>query len=70
MESDPDAADEQSQRKRRERILGVVGLIAIAVGVVWKFLSPWTNLKTDVAAIVVMFIGLIAASRLKNPRGS
>ena len=55
---------EQAQQKRRDRTLTVVAAIGLGAAMIWKFILPWTTLRTDLAFMFLTFIGLLAVSRL------
>ena len=57
-------APEQAQRRRRDRTIAVVAFVGIIAAVVWRFIAPWTGLRADIAFIVVMLVGVLAATRL------
>jgi Flp pilus assembly protein TadB len=66
MNDDETAKQDQSQRNRQDRVIALIALVGILAAVIWRFVAPWTGLHADVAFIVVIVLGLLAAARLKG----
>lgn len=66
MSDDKEEKSGRTQQERQDRTIAVIALVGIVAAVIWRLIAPWTGLRTDVAFIVVMVLGLLAAARLKR----
>jgi hypothetical protein len=62
MAGDPSGATKPTRKSRYSRALGVLAVVALAAGLVWKLIWPWTNERTDVIFLCVSVLGLIAGA--------
>ena len=63
MTSDPPShPDDRGGTTAGRRIIGVVATVALAAGVIWKFIWPWTGWRTDTIFLCITVIGLIAGA--------
>jgi len=56
--STPDAP-EGKRRKRMERLVAWFCVLCVIAALIWRFIWPWTGLRTD-----LIFIGIFAAGAL------
>jgi hypothetical protein len=68
MEADPPGHTNLTREKRCSRVLGIVAAVALAAGLVWKFIWPWTSSRTDLIFLCVGVLGVIAGAAATRSR--
>ena len=64
----PDSPNEAREKQRARMVGGVVAAVALAAGLVWLFIWPWTSGRTDLIFLCVTVIGLIAGAAVTRSR--
>jgi hypothetical protein len=68
METDPSKPQEYPQRKRRDKAIAIVGAVVVLAAITYKFVWPWSSLRSDLVFLGIILVGITVATVLTRQR--